>query len=197
MGGRGDRRTGGQPARRAARLALPFPEPCAGCLLAFGEARLLAAPGRAAWLACGLLALSLAIHPHLLFLFGPHLVETGPWIDPRHLPVVWLVHSGALCTGIVLLAVLAGQRFPHNLLTLAPLRAVGRISYGLYLYHLPIYYAVLLPRQTPAMAALAVGLSFAAAGISHVVVEAPIQRFASRFRAEGGTLRSDRPSAQS
>ena len=66
--------------------------------------------------------------------------------------------------------------------TCAPLRAIGRISYGLYLYHLPIYHAVVVPTPTPLRALFALALSFAAATASYWLIERPILRYAARFR---------------
>lgn len=154
----------------------------AGCLIACHEGALAARPRRVAAVAAMLLAVGTLLHSHVVFV-RPMLANEAPWLDLRHGPVVWLVQNVALCTAVVLAALLLGQRFPANPLTLPPLRAVGRISYGLYLYHLPIFYAVLLPEPDGLHTALALALSFAAAGLSFVVIEAPIQRFAARYRA--------------
>ncbi|HEX5050896.1 MAG TPA: acyltransferase [Planctomycetota bacterium] len=161
----------------------------AGSLLAFRETWLRARPRQATQLALGLLAAAIVLHPHVWFLLGP--LEVGPiWSDtkewlPRSLaPFVVLVHSGALCTGLVLLGVLAEQqrRSPLRVLTARPLRAIGRISYALYLYHLPIYFALVVPEPTAARAWLSILLSFIAATVSYFAVERPLQRFGARFR---------------
>lgn len=154
----------------------------AGCLLAFHEGRLGASPSRVLLLALVLVAASVLVHPWWVFV-RPMMNQEPPWLDLRYGPLLWLLQQAALCTGIVLLAILAGRRFPRNPLTAAPLRAVGRISYGLYLYHLPIFFAVLVPQPSVSATVLAIGLSFAAAALSYFVIEAPIQRFAARFRA--------------
>lgn len=154
----------------------------AGCLIAFHEGALTARPRLVAALTAALLAVGALLHSHVVFV-RPLLANEAPWLDLRWAPAIWLVQNAALCTGVVLAALLIGQRFPRNPLTLAPLRGVGRISYGLYLYHLPIYYAVLLPHPDWVHTVLAAGLSFAAAILSFVVLEAPIQRYAARFRS--------------
>jgi peptidoglycan/LPS O-acetylase OafA/YrhL len=140
-----------------------------------------------AGLAC--LALAFVIHPHLLYVFGP--VYVGPlwqgtpeWISRQWAPLVQLLHGGALCTGIVLLSLHAGtaNRSPLRVLRWSALRAIGRISYALYLYHLPIYACVVWPHHTPWNGLIAFGLSFAAATVSYFAIERPCQRFGNRFR---------------
>ena len=64
-------------------------------------------------------------------------------------------------------------------LSFPPLRVLGLISYGVYLWHWPvIVYAT--PQRTglsdPALAVVRIGLTLVAAGISYVVVERPIRR---------------------
>ena len=154
-----------------------------GCLLAFWEPQLFAAPRRL--LAIGLLSLGvgLALHPHLLFAFGP-LWSGTEWVSRPWAPLVQLLHGGAWCTGIVLLALHAGTTrwSPLRALSWRPLRAIGRISYALYLYHLPIYATVVWPAPTTRNGLIAAGLSFAAAAVSYFVIERPCQRFGNRFR---------------
>jgi peptidoglycan/LPS O-acetylase OafA/YrhL len=71
---------------------------------------------------------------------------------------------------------------PLRLLQWAPLRGIGRISYGLYLYHLPIYGVVLFPAPSLGRAAAAIAISLVVAGISYLAVERPILRYGGRFR---------------
>jgi peptidoglycan/LPS O-acetylase OafA/YrhL len=87
---------------------------------------------------------------------------------------------------LLLIATEARPRSPTRLLQFAPLRAVGRISYGLYLYHLPLFQFLGLShlgregesgRIWAALAAL-----FAVATLSYFVIERPILRWAARFR---------------
>lgn len=153
----------------------------AGALMAFHERRLGTARGRALLLALGLIALAVVLHPYVVFI-RPMLAEQPPWVDLRYGPLLWLIQSASLCTGLVLLAVLWDLRAPQNLLTLAPLRAVGRISYALYLYHLPLYHWLLYPQPTGANVAVAVGATFAAATLSWFGLERPVQRVSARFR---------------
>ncbi|MFT5284202.1 MAG: peptidoglycan/LPS O-acetylase OafA/YrhL [Planctomycetota bacterium] len=108
------------------------------------------------------------------------------------LPAAWLVGFSAISTGWVLLALslhLIGHG-PQRLLSNAPLRAIGRISYGLYLYHYPIYFALDLPKYRGGQGApvslllLAVGLTFLTATISYQFIERPILRIQQRYRAK-------------
>lgn len=46
----------------------------------------------------------------------------------------------ALATAAVILACLGGDWWPEKILNLAPLRAIGKVSYGLYLWHLLIFW---------------------------------------------------------
>jgi peptidoglycan/LPS O-acetylase OafA/YrhL len=67
-----------------------------------------------------------------------------------------------------------------------PLVGIGRISYGLYLWHFPIVYscgALIVDGTRPDLprAALAIGLTFAAAIASFRWVERPMLRLKRRF----------------
>src|SRR5207302_383101 len=61
------------------------------------------------------------------------------------------------------------------------MRAIGRISYGLYLYHLPIYASLGLASSgvtvAPWRGISAITLTFAAAAVSFKMIEAPILRY--------------------
>jgi len=70
-------------------------------------------------------------------------------------------------------------------LALPPLRATGRISYGLYLWHFPLVYVCGALRYgegvpEPWRAALAFALTFALAGLSFWLVERPMLRLKVR-----------------
>jgi peptidoglycan/LPS O-acetylase OafA/YrhL len=74
-----------------------------------------------------------------------------------------------------------------------PLRFTGRISYGIYLYHLPIYYLLLnyLPGRSPYFyGPLVLAASLAAAVLSWKLLELPIIRHDSRaWRVAVGAVR--------
>jgi peptidoglycan/LPS O-acetylase OafA/YrhL len=88
----------------------------------------------------------------------------------------------SVATVVLIAAVLTGQRM-SSVLSGRPIVATGRISYGLYLWHLPVYGAVFkfgtqLPHALQMVAA--VGLSFAAAALSYRFVEQPFLRLKRR-----------------
>lgn len=101
-----------------------------------------------------------------------------------------LVGMGGVALGLVTLTILA-DRIPKVRWLDPPfavLRYVGRISYGLYLYHLPVFFFMDVDGRARAGEltgwdmALAVALSFAAAIVSYHLVERPIMGFGKRFR---------------
>jgi peptidoglycan/LPS O-acetylase OafA/YrhL len=147
-----------------------------GSLLAYVEPRIMAAKGRFAKLAGLLLLPAILLHPLFLFVVLPYQFGIAAPVPAQHMPLVWLVQSCVQATILVLLCLTVGA------LPWTPLRAIGRISYGLYLYHLPIFHWLLVPAPTPANAAMAIGLTFAVATLSYVAVERPILGYAKRFR---------------
>ena len=88
-------------------------------------------------------------------------------------------------TGAALLIVLAGTtgspRGADRLLTWPPLMAMGRLSYGLYLWHWPILICYLeitgRPLASPLGGLVVLGLSVALAWLTHRVVEGGLDRF--------------------
>jgi peptidoglycan/LPS O-acetylase OafA/YrhL len=95
----------------------------------------------------------------------------------------WLYEGGLLLfsflVGLVILAAVQPQGIVRAVLSPGPLRWVGTISYGLYLWHWPIY-VVCTPsrlgtRGTPLLLARLV-LTVAAATASYYLVERPIRR---------------------
>ncbi len=69
----------------------------------------------------------------------------------------------------------------HRLLTVAPLRWVGKASYGIYLWHIPMFAitATLVPNMDSRLAI--VGASLLAAGVSYYAIERPALRLKHRF----------------
>ena len=93
-----------------------------------------------------------------------------------------------LSTSVVVLFVQAG-RLPlprASALLGAPLAWLGRISYGLYLYHLPIFWAVGLTGEGSepgrGTLVLGLGLSVFTAATSFYLFERPLLRWGARFR---------------
>ncbi len=92
-----------------------------------------------------------------------------------------LAHSTACAVLVVLVASVPTVTWSTKLLGLRPLVWIGMLSYGLYLWHWPIYVVVTPERMGfdgIGLLAIRIGLSFAAAMLSYRLVENPI-----RFRA--------------
>ncbi|MFO1076473.1 MAG: acyltransferase [Planctomycetota bacterium] len=155
-----------------------------GCLIACGEPWLMARPGRLVAIALALVVPALAANNLVLYVLVPQWTG-GRCAPPLAIaPGLWLLALTSSAT-IALLTTLAfggGRWSPWRLLSWAPLRAVGRISYGLYLYHLPIFHALLRPTPSGMRIALAVSLAFLAASLSYTLIERPILRYGSRLR---------------
>ena len=97
----------------------------------------------------------------------------------------FLVYS--LVSVAVILGVLAGRGPLVRLLCIPPLPFIGRISYGLYLYHWPIFLWLTAERTGLtgwSLLALRVGVTFAVAISSYYFVERPILHGAS-FKMQG------------
>jgi peptidoglycan/LPS O-acetylase OafA/YrhL len=89
----------------------------------------------------------------------------------------------ALSAVVVILAVVNGTWFAMWFLVLRPMRAIGRVSYGLYLWHLPVFAAVArlnLPDQRQRIA-LALAITTVAALLSWFLVEKTVLRVKRRL----------------
>ena len=95
-----------------------------------------------------------------------------------------LYRGGFVLCGLAVVAVIASATHPRRgpvgvLLSAAPLRWLGRISYGLYLWHWPLYLA-LSPSRTHLsgleLDAVRVSVTLAVAIVSYHLVEMPIRR---------------------
>lgn len=82
---------------------------------------------------------------------------------------------------IVMIAVLDGRNYATRALQLRPIVWIGKISYGLYLWHLPMFIIVFrhtryrhLPSWLPF--AIAIALTFVCASLSYYVIERPFLR---------------------
>jgi peptidoglycan/LPS O-acetylase OafA/YrhL len=146
----------------------------AGALVAQHEVGIRARLARAQWFA----PLALLLSASLVLFNRRYGLPLAPFVD--------LVGYAAFSTGVLLCA-LEGPAAAAA--SWGGMRWVGRISYGLYLYHLPIFHAFGLVQHRgdePAGAAriaTAVAVSFAAAWISFLVIERPLLRLQGRFRA--------------
>ncbi len=94
-----------------------------------------------------------------------------------------LFTAAALMVGVLLVRLLAApSRLSSLVLESAPLVGIGRISYGLYLYHIPII-ALLGPLGLghPATAFAVAGLTLASALLSYFLIERPCLQLKDRF----------------
>jgi peptidoglycan/LPS O-acetylase OafA/YrhL len=94
----------------------------------------------------------------------------------------------ALASSGVILGIVAGGSSVTRWLEFAWLVRIGRISYGVYLWHWPVFRwlsALPAPGQyTPAWrTALAWGLTFAFAGLSYALIERPCLAYKARWSA--------------
>jgi peptidoglycan/LPS O-acetylase OafA/YrhL len=91
----------------------------------------------------------------------------------------------ALMVAVIIVRLLvAPSRMASGILESAPLVGVGRISYALYLYHLPIghwFGAERLGWTVPLETLKVAGLSFAAATLSYFCIERPFLRLKDRL----------------
>ena len=86
----------------------------------------------------------------------------------------------AVCAGWIVVAVLTNrQSLVARGLRLRPMIYFGRISYGFYLWHEPIWFALgwFVPNLEFTQAALAMTLSFAASASSYHLMEVPLRRY--------------------
>lgn len=87
---------------------------------------------------------------------------------------------------LIILATASGG-WPGRVLSMVPLKWLGRISYSLYLMHLAVIFLLLRilgwPRTMPGIVAVAVAGSLLAAWALHALVEAPAERWRRRRKA--------------
>lgn len=101
---------------------------------------------------------------------------------------LWLRDGGATALAVLIAVLIWSLVSPgrggwvHPILESAPLAWVGKISYGLYIWHVPVFYVVGWERPWSLYAALAVkvAVSFALATLSYYLVERPVRRWAKR-----------------
>lgn len=151
-----------------------------GSLLAFHETSIFRRP----WTFCSIGIVG-AIIGYLWALCGFLIPALRPYAGLHQ-----LLGLALLSTSILLLFIQADRlSLPKTTAILGtPLAYIGRISYGLYLYHLPIFYALSTTSSSPAESglasrtALAIALSFLAASISYYAFERPLLKWGERFR---------------
>lgn len=94
----------------------------------------------------------------------------------------WLYRGGFALYGLGTVAVVAASVAPgpvRSALSWAPLRLLGRVSYGVYLYHWPVFLWLTPERTdlgTAPLFALRLAVTFALAAVSYVALEQPVRR---------------------
>jgi peptidoglycan/LPS O-acetylase OafA/YrhL len=81
-----------------------------------------------------------------------------------------------------------------RILQFGPLVGIGRISYGLYLFHVPMIRCFddkEIGWEHPANTLLVMGLSIGVAVLSYLIVERPCLRLKDRFRSRGSPEMAD------
>jgi peptidoglycan/LPS O-acetylase OafA/YrhL len=93
----------------------------------------------------------------------------------------------ALAVAIIITQLLANRSgAATKILSSFPLTVLGRLSYGLYLYHIPVVEWLGLREmgwKAPGETATAVGVTFAAAVLSYYLVERPFLRLKDRLQS--------------
>lgn len=118
------------------------------------------------------------------------ILPLATFVDDPWVQLIKLIGFCAFSVFVVISCILANEFYPYikQMLCLKPLIYFGKISYGLYLYHLPIFYFLGLyggyrPENPPSLLviATALALSIAAAAISYQIIEKPILRLKNNF----------------
>jgi peptidoglycan/LPS O-acetylase OafA/YrhL len=122
------------------------------------------------------------VGPLAAILLGILWVTAG---DDQGNPSAWMYRGGMVIACLLAAAVIASVAQPSSgplgaLLSIPPLRWIGRISYGLYLWHWPVY--VLMTDVTTglsrgALLAARLAATVGAATVSFYLVERPVRRY--------------------
>ncbi len=163
-----------------------------------------------------LLAIVLAARPGILVALSGRAIEAAgvcgalllAWFAWQAADTdAWMYRGGFLLVAVASAAVIASAVRPpgrerarswsvRSALSVRPLRAVGRVSYGLYLWHWPVDVALTSQRvgfAGPGLFALRTAVAGAAAAASYVLVEHPIR--ARRMLRPGRAARAAVPVA--
>jgi peptidoglycan/LPS O-acetylase OafA/YrhL len=153
-----------------------------GALFAYSEVWLRADKIRLSWIATTFLVGFIVINRIAHAFFKAEILP-----DIAHQAVTFF--SFALLSGCLVLTAIGmkgSKSWLGKCLNNRPFLYIGRISYGLYLYHLPIYFALGLygDDADPSLvrAAMAIVLSFGAAAFSYAYIETPLLRLKKHFK---------------
>ena len=115
----------------------------------------------------------------------PGLVAAGAFlalVAASTIEQAWIYGGGLVGVAIVsavLIASVAGGRFPARLLEAAPLVAIGKVSYGIYLFHWPVF-MLLTPERTGLgrlpLFALQCAVTAVLTVASYQLIEQPVRR---------------------
>ena len=123
--------------------------------------------------------------PRLVPLALPALAALGAAVvvadtSGRWAYAIWLPLAAVL-TVLLIVGATAEGGVPARLLALAPLVWLGRVSYGVYVFHWPVFVYLTAARTglgPAALAALRVAVTLSIAVVVHRVLELPVQRLA-------------------
>ena len=125
---------------------------------------------------------------------GVMLMQRATFFDWN--PLIRMVSFSYMSCSVVLVTVAMNnkKRFPTAILSNGALRFAGRISYGLYLYHLPIYFMFGLShtKSTPIpvlTVVIAVVMTCAVTIASYYFIEKPLLKIKDRFNADRRPIR--------
>ena len=154
-----------------------------GSALAFRESWVRTRWSRSLWTGAALIVSGIALILLLGRVFGTELLI-------RRFYSYSLISTGILCVFLSINDMKGdtennAKGVLYRLATFPALMYIGRISYGLYLYHFPVYYflGVFPPKYSTPIStiALGTGITFAIAIVSFQFIEKPILRLKSRF----------------
>jgi peptidoglycan/LPS O-acetylase OafA/YrhL len=149
---------------------------------------------------------SLAIGCYAALLLARGKPSWGRWVAPASLAAVcacfllvpWMNFAmlsfgftlfAVLCA-VVIVASISTRSVANTILAWQPLQYVGRRSYGLYLYHMPVFLALERfrvegdPASMAITTVLRVAATFAVAELSYRTIEAWAARYKSRFQPD-------------
>lgn len=114
------------------------------------------------------------------------------FVPTRSLPVLTVGLSVLAVAGaVIVLDTVQGSSLPARLLTLPPLVGLGRVSYGFYLWHMPVFMLLRdrLPQSAPVQSLLLLVLTLALALLSYDFVERPVLAWNARRTHRPAPLR--------